>query len=721
MDYLFLNMKKWFFFLMLICLSDVSFSQIKSTFAFKEMVLRIDTSVYTWSENTINYQSARHLYFQYEKSESICEIELFPYHFQAVKKIYLLPSADYELLDSITKLVDYTQKEEYYRFKVRFSNLDQSSFLSFNFLVESENERGTHRESTQQVRLLPFTNIRAKLNIKDDELFIGEERVYEIEVNKPQLIVANNTWTENEPINYKVSERNGKIFLHLFPNEEKDHSLRLSLSTSKPMLENGKISFSIPLIENVFKIKQGRLAFLEVDKKDIILEDNLQTGIEIQIEHHHKLQMRKTYRIEKQEEAGGYLVGELFTKSKLSTNKVLAVLRLYALHRTTDGYLYLKEGDKALFITNFDIIPKMRIDKVSMMKEGGDWLGDLSAFAGENVEIRIEGESLNKANFRFDGLSEIRTDSVVKTERVQIFKLRIPLNIAKRRVVIYNNNQPTSYALTIREYQRPHEFNFIDIDFGDGAIELTKLHQPILYYKTVPSIVFSFHPELIDKDNRLFGKQIISIDIKITNANRQLVELTSIPRIVVCPADNSPRYAFYDKKDCNINDINLNNHISRKTHELEDWSRIELTIRHKTDEHGGSGFTHRIEIILAKHSNFDIDVSFPAGLLTKKIGDNNFGPLGGISIAAIAQFKFYRPNKIAQLKPYRIGVGALALDAFNLRDNNTNRDLSLVVIGSVYPTRRDAKLSFPLFLGFGYLIKQERWFYLLGPGIRVSL
>jgi hypothetical protein len=47
--------------------------------------------------------------------------------------------------------------------------------------------------------------------------------------------------------------------------------------------------------------------------------------------------------------------------------------------------------------------------------------------------------------------------------------------------------------------------------------------------------------------------------------------------------------------------------------------------------------------------------------------------------------------------------------------------LGIVAIGSLYPSKRDSKLSFPLFLGFGYLIKQEQWFYLLGPGIRVNL
>lgn len=690
-------------------------AQSRNNFAFKEIVLRIDTASYTWSANAINHQEGKYLSFQYEKNNPICEIELYPIYPQQLSSIHLLPSSDYELLDSVTKV-----GQEYFRFKVRFQNLDESSFVSFNLRLDNEGDRG--KKNIQQIKLLPYTQVKANLFLKDNELYIGEERVFEIDVNKFQLIRAENKWTENEVINYKINEKNGKIYLHIFPNQEKTQTLHLQLFTTKPFLVNGKITSALPLIQVNFNIRQSRLAFLEVDKKDITLEDNLRTGVEILIEHHHKLQMQKTYRIENQEESGGYLVGELFTKSKLSNNKVLAVLRLYALHRTTNGYLYLKDGDKAQFVTNFEITPKMQINKVSILKEGGEWSGDLSVYAGESIEVKIEGEALYKANFRFERLVEIQTDSVVKTENMQLFKLKIPTNISKRKIFIYDNNQATTYALNIREQQKPHTLDFVDIDFGAGDTKITDLNQPILYYQTVRSIIFSFRPDQIDTENSFFGRQVLSIDIKITGANRQLIELVTIPRIVVCPAEGSPRFAFYDKKDCNTNDINLNNFISKKTHELDDWSRIELTIKHKADEHSGNtGFTQKIEIILAKYTNFDIDVSFPAGLLTKKIGDTDFSPLGGISIAAIAQFKFFRPNKIAQLRPYRIGIGAIALDAFNLRDTNSNRDLGIVAIGSVYPTRRDAKLSFPLFLGFGYLVKQERWFYLLGPGIRVNL
>jgi hypothetical protein len=87
----------------------------------------------------------------------------------------------------------------------------------------------------------------------------------------------------------------------------------------------------------------------------------------------------------------------------------------------------------------------------------------------------------------------------------------------------------------------------------------------------------------------------------------------------------------------------------------------------------------------------------------------------------IAQFSFYHHEKFAKYRPYKIGAGFLALNAFNFSDNADNRDVGLVILGSLYPTTRDVKLTFPLYVGGGYLLKDQKWFFLIGPGIRVKL
>lgn len=131
-----------------------------------------------------------------------------------------------------------------------------------------------------------------------------------------------------------------------------------------------------------------------------------------------------------------------------------------------------------------------------------------------------------------------------------------------------------------------------------------------------------------------------------------------------------------------------------------------------------------MEIILKKKTKFDIDVSFPAGLITvtedpDNPGKTSFSNLYGISMAMVAQFAFYHPEKIAKLRPYRFGVGFLALDAFNFQSER--QDLALVALASLYPTTRDKKLAFPLYIGGGYQFKSEKWMMLIGPGISVKL
>ena len=192
--------------------------------------------------------------------------------------------------------------------------------------------------------------------------------------------------------------------------------------------------------------------------------------------------------------------------------------------------------------------------------------------------------------------------------------------------------------------------------------------------------------------------------------------------ISIGPRENSPRAAFTNDKECTVGEISLNNILGRKTYDLNEWSRIEITIRHAKEKYGSEALSKKIDILLRRRVKFDTEVSFPAGLLVKHQNQEGYGSFGGISMAMIAQFSFYHPEKINRYRPYKIGAGFLALNAFNFSNSaDVQRDLGLVVIGSLYPTTRDTKLSFPLYLGGGYFIskKEDPWFYFLGPGIQV--
>ena len=62
-----------------------------------------------------------------------------------------------------------------------------------------------------------------------------------------------------------------------------------------------------------------------------------------------------------------------------------------------------------------------------------------------------------------------------------------------------------------------------------------------------------------------------------------------------------------------------------------------------------------------------------------------FGSLSGISMAMVAQLSFYQPNKIAKYRPYKIGAGFLAFNAFNFSNDNTSRDVGIVCTGQLLP------------------------------------
>ncbi|MDQ3395712.1 MAG: hypothetical protein M3512_16620, partial [Bacteroidota bacterium] len=398
-------------------------------------------------------------------------------------------------------------------------------------------------------------------------------------------------------------------------------------------------------------------------------------------------------------------------------------------HRKTDGYLYIKDGDEAKFITNFSITPNATINKISILRDGGDWVSNLNVRPGETIDVKIEGQGLHKANFHFDGAVKVASDSLIMNENLIVHKINIPMNINKTKIGIFNNNENTGHNLTVKEYQKPHPLNFVTINYGEGNKVISGISKSILFDRPIGDIAIGFRPELLDSKNQLHGKQYLEIEIRINGPKNELIEMKVIDDIVVCPGDNSPRYAFNNDSKCTLTQINLNNYIGRKTYNLDDWSRIQIVIRHKKDKYDGEGYTERAEIILQKHITFDIDVSFPAGLLifTREANNDTNTPstkistLSGISMAMIAQLSFFRPNKIAQYQPYRIGAGFIALDAFNFSEAQANRDVGMVILGSLYPAKRDVKLSFPLNLGAGYYLKKEKFFFLIGPGIRVRL
>ncbi|MEZ4935015.1 MAG: hypothetical protein R2788_23150 [Saprospiraceae bacterium] len=682
---------------------------------FQEVVLKIDTSIFTWSKNTVSINGEQQLYFQYEDVDAVCEVELYPSFPASIKQIGLMPSADFKLVDSILRI------ENHFRLKARFSQLTQSDFLQFTFSITPF---GRGESYIHELKLFPVTETSAFLDPQDNKLFIGEERVFRVETDRPYNIRYFNQWTKDLNINYKFSVEQGELRIHLLPTKPGMQVFEAPLRLRKPFLSSdSKPVYELPPLRYEFEVKESKLVFLNTNKKEVSLNRNLPgEGIEIELDYHPIIQLSKTYRLEKQQEAGGMLIAEIFTRSILANGRVLCWLRPYNQHRQSEGYLYIKDGDVAKCLTNFSITPVTKVESVSVISAKGNESKGQFVYPGEQIEIKLQGDGLHKANFSFDGLAEVRTDTLVRGENEVLFYARVPLDIKKPEVAVLNYGKATGHKFKVKEFQAPHPLDFITLGIEDQPDRvLLDIDKTVFIDHTLDDIIIAFNPQKLDGGSRLYGKQYLIIDIQVTSGNT-LVDRRTLEKVVVCPGENSPRFDQYDRKDCQPGNISINQLLRRKTFDLDDWSNIEITIRHDPQQHGGEGFSKRAEFILRRYSSFDLDVSFPAGLLTKRFNEEGFGTLSGVSMAIIAQFSFYHPRRIAKFRPYKFGAGFLALNAFNFSENSNNRDVGVVALGSLYPLQGKAKkLSFPLFLGCGYFLSEKKFFYLLGPGIRLQL
>lgn len=680
---------------------------------FREATILADTFSFRYPQDTIRFRNEPHLAFYYSSEEQVMELQMTPADkaWFAKRKLGLAPSADYDLIDSIQWVND-----SRFRLRLRFRAISKSDFLQLTFAVA-----GPADTLLLPLRLFPYTRTNAVFYPGNDDLYIGEEKRFEIVTNNLANLKLDGVWKQYEQLEYRLFERDGEGFISVVPRATGTQRLRLAFETARPFRgEQKELRYALEEQEFNFTVRESRLRFLRIDQREIVRERDNREGVEIQLDNDRLLEMQKTYRIEDREERGGPLVAELFTVRRLSNDRVLCILRPYLYHRISDGYLIIKDGDQPRFLTNINILPEARISSVSILREGQKWTTERFVRPGETVEVRIEGEGLGQARFAFEDLEDVSPDTITRNDRVANYVVRIPLNIRKSAIEIYNQGRRTGVSLSVREYERPRPLDFVFVDYGEGPKAANSLGQLILYPHTIRDVVLSFDASRIDGSDQLYGKQILEIEVRISGARNELVELLSIPHLEICPEQNSPRAAFYQSPNCNRQDLPLNSRLSRKTHSLDDWSRIEITIRHKRERYGGEGYTQRVEIVRQKLVTFDLDLSFPAGLIIKKVGEEGFPGLGGISLAMIAQFTFFDKEQVRRPKPFKIGAGFLAQNAFNFNPDVRDRDLGLVVIGSLYPTRKDSKLNFPLYGGGGYFLTQSKFFFLIGPGIRVN-
>ena len=678
---------------------------------FVNMIFKIDTSVYTWEENAMMINGEMQLPFYYDSENEMAEVEMKLAEHADAAAIQLKFSNDYILVDSLLNINDHI------RFKVKFKDLTSSNFLKFVF----KDQMDSAETKFYDLGLFPHTQTRLQMVSSNSEFFIGEEQIIDIAVSNIHNVKINNQWVNEDKANYLIRKNNDQLRVHFLPKKKGLYTWKVIIPLRKPEIVGETIIFeSAPLIKR-FEIKSGRIAFLNINQLEITPSKNNQAPNIIQIDNDVRLSLGKTYRIEDQEAPGGALIAELYTQSSLSNGKVLATLRTYAYHQKSKGYLYLKQNDKALFVTNFDITPRTKIESIYIQRPGKNWEKTQKIYPGEKINVRLEGQGLHKGKFTFEGTYQQQYDSLLRNESDIQYRIEVPLDILSNTVEIYNHSSSTGLKLNVNEYQKPKELDFVILDIDGNDYPVNTLDKPIYYEKTITDLVIKFDENRIDFSNKLFGKQFLEIDIKIKNKAGNIIELYEFEDIIVCPGTFSPRGDRYDKSDCTSSTINLNNFIKNKTSQLPEWAQIELDIKHKDNAYEAIRFNRKVAIVLKRANSYDIDVSFPAGLLVLKFDEqSDFANFGGVSLAMMAQMSFYQPGKFAEYRPYKIGAGFIFLNAFSFDENDSRgRDVGLVVLGSVYPISREKKLTFPLYAGFGYFLQEKIPFFMLGPGIQV--
>ena len=687
----------------------------------RSLSLTLDTTQYRLGEQMIPVAGDERLYFYYHQDDEAAELRLTP---TQPGRLRLLPSADYVLQDSLV-----AGPNGEYRGTLRFHNLTGTPFVRLVFVQPKPRADSAGRPvlravlRQQVVSLLPLTRTTLDTRVADNELYVGEEKVLEITSNNVANVRASNEWTKGQDLDYRLAREQGGLRLHVVPNVLGAQTLTLKTLAERPHLDpSGHLTYQLPTLRLNFQVKASRLRFLTAERKDVNFDEAGRTqGIEFVLDDGHSFDLHRTYRLEAQQEPGGALIAELFTRSYLSNDRVMCQLRVYNTHRQSDGYLYIKDGDLAKYITNFEITPRARISAVSVLHRGGDWTSSTTISPGETLDVRLEGESLLKARYHFDGLVVVPSDSSTRSEKAVIYRLQVPLGIVRRRVSIFDGSNSTDFSLNVKEAQRPHPLNFVQVNYGDGPHPATQLNGPVLYDKNIKDVVLSCNTNAIDQAPNLYGRQYLTMDVRILDDKGNLIDQQRLDNLTICPGESSPRSAYYQGGECQVGNVSLNSLLNRKTYDLDAWYRIIITLRHDARQYADKGYSQQVELVLRRHVNFDINVSFPAGLLTKVQGESGYGSFSGISLATLAQLSFYAPDQINRQRPYRIGAGFVALNAFNLSQNATGRDLGLVILGSVTPVRTGAKLTFPLYLGGGYLLSAGKPFFLLGPGIGVTL
>lgn len=707
-------MKKGLFFIFLaIVLSFSSHGQK----IIQDVIITTDSADYSFNTLPIQIRRSNYLYFVIDRLGQEAEVSIKTKPGVKITDIKLIQSPGYEQLDAIIKTEDNT-----FVVDIRFTNIFDVGFPKFIFEITTPT-----KTKVEEVRLYPFifpvlTDINPQI-----EIFNSQEVTIPLPIKDPALIKYNATWKAEGILDYKLIKSPDGPALTIRPNAIGLQSLNIGVQSIKPFLnEHGNASSALFDFRITVRVVRSKFNYLNFSEPSYFFEPRGEKAITVWFDYNPNIKLNKTYRIEDQEGPGGRLIGEIYTRAYVENqNKVIGSMRTYSLHQIEGGLLYVKEGDRNRFFTNFNIEPKPYIEKVEILRPGKEWTESHIVYPGEEIEIKIQGTGLSSSEISFSDGKHIATpDTIRKNNQVRYFTLTVPAGIKERSIPISLNQNTTSFELLVNEYQRPRKLDFITINYGDGDHEITdeKFYKPALFDGEIGEVVIAAHIDEIDNEKDLYGVQYVDVEIRLWDKNNRQIESRTVEGLKFVPDITSIRSLGYDKNNESNAILRINDVLVNKTHDLRPWSKIEITVEHDKEKYGGNGYKNKAVIYRSHKMAVDIEVSFPAGLFVVQVGDAGVNTLTGLSIASMANFTFYKKGQIKKEQPLRLGLGFIALNAINSITGGTGAesDIGAVSLLSFQPLHSESKINFPLYAGFGYLFNSQNLFFLIGPGIKIT-
>lgn len=683
----------------------------------QDVIILSDSNHYTLQKHTISFRQSPSLYFEVTKPNQAIELSFITNPNDSITNIQLLPSPGYMQLDSVINIAN-----NRFLVDVKLTNIFEVAFPKILIKMFSR-----HRTVTQEVKLYPFIFPVFEDQNPQIEIFNNQEIEVPLPIQNVLMVKAPKHWQTEGILEYKLLKSNEGLSLLIKPNAIGLQSLTVGMESVKPYLDSlGVSSTALLNFRITVRVVRSKFNYLNFTESTYFFEPQGEKAITVWFDYNPNIKLNKTYRIEDQETPGGRLVAEVFTRAYVENqNKVIASMRTYALHQVEGGMLYVKEGDKNRFFTNFNILPKPFIEKVSILRPGKDWTESPIVYPGEEIELKVQGKGLASSLIRFaDGKYPAQPDTIRKNNQVRFFTLSIPATIKERSVPISLNHNTTSFELLVNEYQRPRPLDFITINYGNGEHPLTSetFYKPALYHGEIGDIVITSHNDKIDSDDEFYGVQYVDVELRLWDKNNRQIELRNISNVKLVPDKSSIRHLSYNHENESAHVLRINDILVNKTYDLRPWSKVEITVQHHKERYGGQGYEAKAIIYRSDNFAVDIEVSFPAGLLVVPIGSSSeVSSLTGLSVASMANFTFYKKGKIKKEQPLRLGLGFIALNAINSIASSTDEsDIGAVALASFQPLHSDSKINFPLYAGFGYLFKSENLFLLIGPGIKFT-